>query len=416
MALNVVALIRSVWHSSTYKPKGEGTEALAYPKEAFKFQQQFSGRRGKKQPLLSYYFRKGGFRALFCPAAEGNSGCPLRKGVRVLSCPTPGCNTVANCFWLNGDEHRVVECNMCRAPFRLPEEGVAVYPSRAEMAHPDGAWLEAEGAPTPRIIFIVDSSAAGACQATIHRWLKKRKPPVDIDVMCPSKSSATEYRRGRTSRKPSVQHVLRRMDLDSALDTASQVLASSGGKIVFVRASSSAPTCSTLKALSRAARRAPLEYVSLAQVDEASLAPDLNPALLQEIQGGGGRFYWLPNRKGLVKFLVSRDLVPWGVQGEGRVIVSAGGRVAKVCGLGVSYVVSGEDTQFKMATLMTYSPVSLEVKVHAGEVKNTPREDRLFLQVQLKYTDLGGRKIHRIYNRDFRADNGRVHTRVTLLG
>lgn len=273
------------------------------------------------------------------------------------------------------------------------------------MAQPDGEQLLREGAPTPRLVFVLDSPVPRECRSVIKRWVKQQKPPVDIDIMSPSESRATEYRRDRLPQKTVARNTFRVMTLDNVLDSASHDLFRRGGKLVFVRESTFPPASTTLVALSRAARRVPLEYVSLAPVDEASLAPDLNPALLKQIQDGGGRFRWLPTRQHLAKFLRSRDLVPWGVHGTVKVILSPSVHVTRASGLGVRWVVSDDNkhTQLTIATLTDYTPVTLELKVDAEERPrlSEPEDSRLFVQVQLTYTDLSGRSLLRVYNRAF---------------
>lgn len=411
---NIFAFIRSLWFRNTYKKKNLIIECKSYPKEAFKFMQSFPGCSRRKSSLFSYYPKTGGFSTLFSPAAGEDSGCELPKRGRVVSCPRPKCNTIANLFWLTGGKDHIVVCNICSAVFTLPPEEANLYPNRAEMAQPDGSWLAAEGAPIARLVFVVDSPAAWECGGLIRLWVKKHRPPIDIDVLTILESRVTEYRRNRLSQKLVVHDICRYMELSSAIDFVSQDLSLRGGKLVFVRESTSPPASTTLVALSRAARRVPLEYVSLAPVDNVTLAPDLNPALLMQIQDGGGRFRWLPTRRSLAKFLQSRDLVPWGVYGTMQVILSPGVRLVRMSGLGVSQVVRERHIQFKIATLTDYTPVSLEVKLDAEKLKDASRlsqawNSTLFVQMQLTYIDLHGRSLRRVYNRAFTADTRQIH-------
>lgn len=404
---NIIAFFRGLRHCAACH-KQEPADNPAYPKEAFKFYHSFPGCRSKKSPLFSYCPKKVGICVRFCPSEGKDIGVKLPRRGNVVSCPRPGCNTIANSFWLRGDKELTVECNMCQEAFRLPGEDANVYPSRAEMAQPDGAWLATEGEQAPRLVFVVNSPSAWECRALIRLWVKKHEPPLDVDVLCPADGRTTEYRRDLLSQRLVVRDICGCTELNSAVDLMSQELGGRGGRLVFVRESSAPPANTTLAALWRAARRVPLEYVSLAPVDEASLAPDLNPALLKQIQDGGGRFRWLPTRRSLAKFLRSRDLVPWGVAGTARVILSPGARVARVFGLGVIHASGGKHAHFRIATLTDYTPVCLAVTLDAEELKRARRptqagDGRLFVQVQLAYTDLRGRSLRRVYNRAFRV-------------
>lgn len=310
---NMLAVLRGVYHHFIASPPKLNITVRSYPKEAFVFCRSLPGTCTERQPEFSHSFEKGNTRLHLCPAADKKTDHGTLKRRAAIRCPGPGCNSVANRFWVTCDEGDVVECNMCEAVFTFPPGGVNVYPSLAEMTQPDGAWLVEEGDHKAKMVFIVDSLLAVYRCAEIDRWVREDKPPLDIEVVSPAESRVWLYRTDIPTGEINVQEIFGQLDLDTVVAEVSQKLFCRGGKMVFIRDSGCPMASTTLAALACAARRAPLDYVSLARVAEASSVPDLNPALLKQIQDGGGTFRWLPASHCLREFLRRRDLVPWGL-------------------------------------------------------------------------------------------------------
>ena len=384
-----------------------------YPKELFKIVPCVGHCVNETQPKFSFSTQRGRACANFCPTAEG---CAASQRKVVTRCPRPGCNAICNQFWVTDDEDGIVECNICQATFKLPEEEV----KKAEVAPSNEEWLVHKGDQKPTLVFLLDTPAAAAekCRAVLDGWVKEQQLFMDVDVVTHAEDHVRRYRQNSLTHERYSNDVTGYMNLNTILD----VVSGRGGRIVLVRESSSPLAHTALVTLGRAARSVPFDVVCLTGNGQDLMPPDLSPALLHQIQRGGGTFCRVCSAANLISFLRRPVLVPWGVKGSIQVITSLGLHVTLVSRQGVSEFVNENDKHitFKVATLSESTPVFFKVEVNASEISafrrlTDPQDSRVFAQLVLTYTRLDGRVMRRIYNKAFEVTVGEALTTLTAL-